>query len=59
MAQEVLAPATQAEAEMAATARGLLVAVLDTTQQAVSFLNVSRPFVVKEIEAGRIKCHME
>jgi len=25
-----------------------------TTQEAASFLNVSRPFVVKEIEAGRI-----
>jgi len=29
-----------------------------TTQEAASFLNVSRPFVIKEIEAGRLKCHM-
>jgi excisionase family DNA binding protein len=27
-----------------------------TTQEAASFLNVSRPFVIKEIEANRLKC---
>ena len=27
-----------------------------TTQDAAALLNVSRPFVVKEIEAGRLKC---
>jgi excisionase family DNA binding protein len=27
-----------------------------TTQQAAAFLNVSRPFVIKEIEADRLKC---
>ena len=27
-----------------------------TTQEAASFLNVSRPFVIKEIEAGRLRC---
>jgi excisionase family DNA binding protein len=27
-----------------------------TTQEAAGFLNVSRPFVIKEIEAGRLKC---
>ena len=29
-----------------------------TTQEAAAFLNVSRPFVIKEIEAGRLKCRM-
>jgi excisionase family DNA binding protein len=29
-----------------------------TTKQAANFLNVSRPHVIKEIEAGRIPCHM-
>ena len=111
MTQQILEPATQAEAEMAATARTLLIAALDhskakqfkltiegagqdapvlrlppralrffadvlrqmalrqpmvlipqkaqmTTQEAASFLNVSRPFVIKEIDAGRLKCHM-
>jgi excisionase family DNA binding protein len=28
-----------------------------TTQEAAAFLNVSRPFVIKEIEAGRLKCN--
>ena len=28
-----------------------------TTQEAAAFLNVSRPFVIKEIEAGRLRCH--
>lgn len=28
-----------------------------TTQEAAAFLNVSRPFVIKEIEAGRLMCH--
>ena len=28
-----------------------------TTQEAAAFLNVSRPFDIKEIEAGRLKCH--
>ena len=27
-----------------------------TTQEAANFLNVSRPFVIKEIEADRLKC---
>ena len=27
-----------------------------TTQEAAAFLNVSRPFVIKEIEAGRLPC---
>lgn len=27
-----------------------------TTQEVAAFLNVSRPFVIKEIEAGRLKC---
>ena len=27
-----------------------------TTQEAASLLNVSRPFVIKEIEAGRLRC---
>ena len=27
-----------------------------TTQEAAAFLNVSRPFVIKEIEAGRLHC---
>lgn len=29
-----------------------------TTQDAANFLNVSRPFVVKEIEAGNLKCRL-
>lgn len=29
-----------------------------TTQEAAAFLNVSRPFVIKEIEAGRLNCRM-
>lgn len=29
-----------------------------TTQDAAAFLNVSRPFVIKEIEAGRLKCRL-
>lgn len=28
-----------------------------TTQEAAAFLNVSRPFVIKEIENGRLKCN--
>jgi excisionase family DNA binding protein len=112
MSEQILEPATQAEAEMAATARALLVAALDhsnaprirltlesaegtqapvlevppralrffadvlrqmalrepllvmpqkaqmTTQAAANFLNVSRPFVIKEIDAGHLRCHM-
>jgi len=112
--QEVLDPANQAEAEMAAVAHQCLVTALDhskadhievildlradgeaghetpvlklppralrffadvlrqmakrepmllvpqkhelTTQEAANFLNVSRPFVIKEIEANRLKC---
>ena len=27
-----------------------------TTQEAAGFLNVSRPFVIKEVEAGRLHC---
>lgn len=112
---DVLAPASAAEAEMAAVAHRCLVAALDhskadhikvilevadaqagidapvleippralrffadvlrqmakrepmllmphkhelTTQDAANFLNVSRPFVVKEIEAGHLKCRL-
>jgi excisionase family DNA binding protein len=113
-AQEILDPASEAEAEMAAIAHQCLVAALDhskadhievildvgaegdarhetpvlklppralrffaevlcqmakrepmllvpqkhelTTQEAANFLNVSRPFVIKEIEANRLKC---
>ena len=29
-----------------------------TTQQAAALLNVSRPFVIKEIEAGRLNCRL-
>ncbi|MDR6890656.1 MULTISPECIES: hypothetical protein [Variovorax] len=29
-----------------------------TTQQAAALLNVSRPFVINEIEAGRLKCRL-
>lgn len=29
-----------------------------TTVEAANFLNVSRPFVIKEIEAGRLRCRM-
>lgn len=29
-----------------------------TTQQAAAFLNVSRPFVIKEIEAQKLKCRL-
>jgi excisionase family DNA binding protein len=29
-----------------------------TTQEAANMLNVSRPFIIKEIEAQRLKCHM-
>jgi excisionase family DNA binding protein len=29
-----------------------------TTQEVANMLNVSRPFVIKEIEAQRLKCHM-
>ena len=29
-----------------------------TTQEAAAYLNVSRPFVIKEIEAGRIHCRL-
>lgn len=28
-----------------------------TTQEAAAFLNVSRPFVIKEIETGKLKCN--
>ncbi|MBC5765049.1 helix-turn-helix domain-containing protein [Ramlibacter albus] len=111
MSQQILEPASEAEAEMAAAARACLVAALDhskaetitvtietgaatapvlhlppralrffadvlrqmakrepmllvpqkcelTTQEAAAFLNVSRPFVIKEIEAGRLHCRM-
>jgi excisionase family DNA binding protein len=114
MTQQVLDPASEAEAEMAGTARACLVAALDhsraekikvtieipdgqggeppvlllppralrfladvlrqmakrepmllvpqklelTTQQAAAFLNVSRPFVIKEIEAKRLQCRL-
>jgi excisionase family DNA binding protein len=29
-----------------------------TTQEAAALLNVSRPFVIKEIEAGRLQCRL-
>lgn len=113
MNQQVLDPASAAEAEMAATARACLMAALDhskaeqikvtidagvagaempvlnlppralhffadvlrqmakrepmllvpqkcemTTQDAAAFLNVSRPFVIKEVEAGHLKCRL-
>lgn len=29
-----------------------------STQEAASMLNVSRPFIIKEIEAGKLKCRM-
>jgi excisionase family DNA binding protein len=113
MSQQVLDPANEEEAEMAAAARACLVAALDhskadqirvtidpgvegaempvlnlppralrffadvlrqmakrepmvlvpqkcemTTQDAAAFLNVSRPFVIREIEAGRLKCRL-
>lgn len=110
MSQQILDPASEAEAEMAGAARACLVSALDhskadtikvtieiddgkgeppvlhlppralrffadvlrqmakrepmvlvpqklelTTQEAAALLNVSRPFVIKEIEAGRLK----
>jgi excisionase family DNA binding protein len=113
MTQQVLDPASEAEAEMAGAARACLVAALDhskaeiikltievphgkgappelmlppralrffadvlrqmakrepmllvpqklevTTQQAAAFLNVSRPFVIKEIEGQRLRCRL-
>ncbi|MCJ0764159.1 helix-turn-helix domain-containing protein [Variovorax terrae] len=113
MTNQVLEPANEAEAEMAAVATACLVKALDhskaktirmtmlfddgqgdcpelllppralrffadvlrqmarrepmllmpqhtelTTQEAAAMLNVSRPFVIKEIDAGRIKCRM-
>jgi excisionase family DNA binding protein len=113
MTQQILDPASEAEAEMAGAARVCLVAALDhskaekikltieidggkgeapvlqlppralrffadvlrqmakrepmvlmpqklelTTQDAAALLNVSRPFVIKEIEAGRLKCRL-
>lgn len=113
MSQQILDPATQVEAEMAATARACLIAALDhskadkikitidtgdhkeqqpelvlppralrffadvlrqmakgepmllvphkaelTTQEAAAFLNVSRPFVIKEIAAGKLAHRM-
>lgn len=114
MTQQILDPASEAEAEMAGAATACLVAALDhsnaetikvtielegeghgegpvlhlppralrflaevlrqmakrepmmlvpqklelTTQQAAAFLNVSRPFVIKEIEAERLKCRL-
>jgi excisionase family DNA binding protein len=112
MSQQVLDPASEMEAEMAAAATACLVSALDhskaekikvtidtgegadapelllppralrffadvlrqmakrepmllvpqkcelTTQEAAAFLNLSRPFVIKEIEAGRLKCRL-
>ncbi len=113
MAQQILDPASEVEAEMAGTARACLVAALDhskatsikitieiddatgsapvlhlppralrffadvlrqmakrepmilvpqklelTTQDAAALLKVSRPFVIKEIEAGRLSCRL-
>lgn len=113
MANQVLEPASPAEAEMAAAATACIMAALDhskadhikvtfdfddghgaapvltlppkavrffasvlqqmakrepmllvpqkaelTTQEAAAYLNVSRPFVIKEIEAGRLHCRM-
>lgn len=114
MTQQILDPASEAEAEMAGAARACLVAALDhskaetikvtievdgvagkappvlnlppralrffadvlrqmakrepmllvpqklelTTQEAAALLNVSRPFVIKEIQAERLKCRL-
>lgn len=113
MTQQILDPASEAEAEMAGAARACLVAALDhskaasikltleaeggkgdapvlhlppralrffadvlrqmakrepmvlmpqklelTTQEAAALLNVSRPFIIKEIEAGHLKCRL-
>ncbi|GAB3502989.1 hypothetical protein GCM10027399_31820 [Curvibacter fontanus] len=113
MTQQILDPASEAEAEMAGAARACLIAALDhskaetikvtieldggkgvapvlqlppralrffadvlsqmakrepmvllpqkhelTTQEAAAFLNVSRPFVIKEIEAKRLTCRL-
>ena len=113
MTQQILDPASEAEAEMAGAATACLIAALDhskaesiavtidtgekgvdapvlllppralrffadvlrqmakrepmllvpqklelTTQEAAAFLNVSRPFVIKEIESGNLKCRL-
>ncbi len=113
MTQQILDPASEAEAEMAGAARACLIAALDhskaetikvtieladgkgvapvlqlppralrffadvlnqmakrepmvllpqkhelTTQEAAALLNVSRPFVIKEIEAKRLTCRL-
>lgn len=112
MTQQILDPASEAEAEMAGAATACIMAALDhskaeqikvtiqveegkeapvlvlppralrffadvlrqmakrepmvlmpqklelTTQEAAAFLNVSRPFVIKEIEAKRLQCRL-
>lgn len=112
MTQQILDPASEAEAEMAGAARACIMAALDhskaetiqvtinagdgkdapvlslppralrffadvlrqmakrepmvlvpqklelTTQEAAALLNVSRPFVIKEIQAERLKCRL-